>query len=72
MDMLIILILSFDIALKILTSAGGQWLMPVIIATQEAEIRRILVRSQPRQIVHNTLSQKKPSQKKGLVKWLKV
>jgi hypothetical protein len=27
------------------------WLTPVILATQEAEIRRILVRSQPRQIV---------------------
>jgi hypothetical protein len=32
--------------------------MPVILATQEAEIRRIAVRSQPRQIVHETLSQK--------------
>jgi hypothetical protein len=27
------------------------WLTPVILATQEAEIRRITVRSQPRQIV---------------------
>jgi hypothetical protein len=33
--------------------------MPVILATQEAEIRRIGVQSQPRQIVHETLSQKK-------------
>jgi hypothetical protein len=32
------------------------WLMPVILATQEAEMRRIMVRSQPRQIVHETLS----------------
>jgi hypothetical protein len=32
--------------------------MPVILATQEAEIRRIVVRSQPWQIVHETLSQK--------------
>jgi hypothetical protein len=40
---------------------------PVILATQKAEIRRITVRSQPRQIVHETLSQKKkknPSQKR--------
>jgi hypothetical protein len=39
--------------------------------TQEAEIRRMEVRSQPGQIVHRTLSQKYPSQK-GLVEWLKV
>jgi hypothetical protein len=31
----------------------------VILATQEAEISRIMVQSQPRQIVHKTLSQKK-------------
>jgi hypothetical protein len=30
---------------------GCRWLTPVILATQEAEIRRIRVRSQPRQIV---------------------
>jgi hypothetical protein len=35
------------------------------ITTQEAEIRRIMVRSQPGQIVRETLSQKNPSQKKG-------
>jgi hypothetical protein len=40
-------------------------LTPVIPATQEAEIRRIEVGSQPRQIVHETLSRKKPSQKRG-------
>jgi hypothetical protein len=38
--------------------------MPVILATQEAEIRRITVQSQPRQIVWVTLSQKYPTQKK--------
>jgi hypothetical protein len=32
--------------------------MPVILATQGAEIRRIAVGSQPRQIVHETLFQK--------------
>jgi hypothetical protein len=29
---------------------------PVTLATQEAEIRRIIVRSQPGQIVHDILS----------------
>jgi hypothetical protein len=32
--------------------------VPVILATQEAEIGRIVVRSQPWQKVHETLSQK--------------
>jgi hypothetical protein len=39
--------------------------MPVILATQEAKIRRIAVRSQPGKIVPKTLSQTK-SPKKGL------
>jgi hypothetical protein len=41
--------------------------MPGILATQEAEIRRIDVRSQPGQIVCETLSQKKLITKIGLV-----
>jgi hypothetical protein len=45
--------------------------MPVIPATQEAEIRRITVQSQPGQIICKTLSQKN-HHKKGLVEWLKV
>jgi hypothetical protein len=36
--------------------ARCQWLTPVIAATQEAEIRRIKVQSQPGQIVCKTLS----------------
>jgi hypothetical protein len=39
-------------------------LPPVIPATYEAEIRRISVRSQPRQLVRDPIS-KNPSQKKG-------
>jgi hypothetical protein len=39
--------------------------MPVILAIQEAEIRRILVQSQPGQIVLKTLCQKISSQKRA-------
>jgi hypothetical protein len=42
-----------------------------ILATQEAEIRRIAIQSQPGQIARETASRKYPSQK-GLVEWLKV
>jgi hypothetical protein len=35
---------------------GHQWLMPMILATQEAKIRRIRVQSQPREILHETPS----------------
>jgi hypothetical protein len=45
--------------------ARYQWLTPVILAIQEVEIRKIVVRSQPGQIiVHEFLSQKYPSQKR--------
>jgi hypothetical protein len=42
------------------------WLIPVVLATQEAEIKRIKVQNQ--QIVCETLSQKHPTQKR-VVKW---
>jgi hypothetical protein len=45
--------------------------MPVILATQKAEIKRIMVQSQLGQIISETLSQK-PIRKKGLVEWLKT
>jgi hypothetical protein len=53
------------------TCARCQWLTPIILASQEAEIRRTVVQSQPGQIVHKILS-RKTLHKKGLVEWLKV
>jgi hypothetical protein len=38
------------------TNAGHQWFTPVILATQEVEIRKIAVQSQLGQIVPETLS----------------
>jgi hypothetical protein len=51
--------------------AGHQWLTRVILATQEAEIRRITVQSQTGQIICETTSQKNPSPKR-LVEWLRM
>jgi hypothetical protein len=53
------------------TLARGRRLTPVILAIQETEIKRSEVRSQPGQIVHETLSPKYTPQK-GLVDWIKV
>jgi hypothetical protein len=48
--------------------ARCQWLTPIILATQEADIRRITVRSQP--FTRSYLE--KAYHKKGLAEWLKV
>jgi hypothetical protein len=50
--------------------AGHEQITPVIPATEEAETRRVMVQSQPRQVVHETLSQRYLTQK-GLAEWLK-
>jgi hypothetical protein len=57
--------------IKLCHPAWHQWLKPVILATQEAEIRKIVVRSQPGQIVLQDLL-KNPFTKIRLVEWLKV
>jgi ribosomal protein S21 len=46
--------------------------MPVILATQESEIRRIVVRSQAQADSSARFYFKKPLTKLGLVEWLKV
>jgi hypothetical protein len=58
----------------IVSTYARRWsLTPVILATQEADVRRIMFQSQPARTnsLRNTLSQKKPSQKKSLVERLK-
>jgi hypothetical protein len=52
-----------------LPGTGGS---SVILATQEAETRRISVQSQPGQIVPRKPYLEKAFTKKGLVEWLKV
>jgi hypothetical protein len=59
----IISVHMFSLSLEVVL-ARHWWLTPVILAIQEAEIRRIMVQSQPRKIVHETLSRKNPSQKR--------
>jgi hypothetical protein len=39
--------------------------MPIILATQEAELRSMAVQSQPREVVRKTLSKKNSSQKRA-------
>jgi hypothetical protein len=57
--------------MKPANEAGHPWLTPIILATQEAENRRIEIGTQ--EIVRKTLSQKKkkPITEKGLVEWHK-
>jgi hypothetical protein len=56
-------------AAKCNDDAGQQWLTPVILATQEAKIRRI-IQSQPWQFVRPYL--KNNHHRKGMVEWLKL
>jgi hypothetical protein len=48
----------------LLWELGAQWLMPVILATREAEMRRIPVQCQAQWIVLETLPRKYPSEER--------
>jgi hypothetical protein len=66
------MILCYNLLKKrIITRAGHLWLMPVILATQEAEIRTA-VQSQPQANSSRDPISKKNLHKKGLAEWLKV
>jgi hypothetical protein len=56
---------SWNSASKKLFTARHQWLTPIILTTQETEIRKISFQNQPRQIVQETLYQKNTSQKRA-------
>jgi hypothetical protein len=57
--------ISYSPRIKANRSARHWWLTPVILATWETEVRRIVVRGQPRQIVHKTISQKYSKQNRA-------
>jgi hypothetical protein len=52
--------------------AGHRWYIPVILATQEVEISRTVVLSQPGQSSLRDPISKKAHHKNRLVEWLKV
>jgi hypothetical protein len=59
-------------SIKVQWISRRQWLTPVILATQEAEIRRFTVWSQPQANSSRDPISKKPNTKKRLMEWLKV
>jgi hypothetical protein len=57
--------IALGLKVKNVMEARCWWLTPVILATQEADIRKIPVQSQPGQIVHATSYLKKTLHKKA-------
>jgi hypothetical protein len=60
-----------EVYIKVSFITRCQWLMPIILAIQEAEIRRIMVWNQPEQIDCEIISWKYSTQKRTgkLLKW---
>jgi hypothetical protein len=56
---------NLSLSFRVFILAGHWWLTPVIPATQEAAIRRIVVRSQPGQIVREIICWKNSTQKRA-------
>jgi hypothetical protein len=56
---------------KCFSSVWYLWLLPIILATQETETRRIIVQRQNGQIVHETFLENN-HHKIGLVEWFMV
>jgi hypothetical protein len=59
------LLFYYYVIYQYIVTAGCQWLMPVVLTTWEAEIKRIVVGSQPRQIFLWDPFSIKPFTKKG-------
>jgi hypothetical protein len=67
-----LILLKTAVNVKKKIAAGHGWLTSVILATQEAESRRIGAGGEPKQIVLKDPVSKRPLTKKGVVEGLKV
>jgi hypothetical protein len=66
-----VIFLEIRMNAKIHNGARHQWLRPIILATQGAEIRRIIVQSQPWTNDSGDPISTNTQPKTGLVEWLK-
>jgi hypothetical protein len=58
------------IFIKLIILARCQWLKPIILVTQKAEIRRLQFEASPRKKNSRDPISKIPNTKKGLAEWL--